>query len=60
MVVLGILVTSLLGLGLDWRWISAICAIDPLIFLVAMIFMPESPYYLVKKGTIFKLSHKLN
>lgn len=50
MVVTGILITSLFGLGLDWRWISAISAIDPLIFLIAMILVPESPYYLLKKG----------
>lgn len=53
MVVTGILITSLFGLGLDWRWISAISAIDPLVFLVAMIFVPETPYYLIKKGITF-------
>ena len=51
MLATGILITSLFGLGLDWRWISAISALDPLIFLIAMILVPESPYYLLKKGT---------
>ena len=54
MVVTGILVTSLFGLGLDWRLISAISAVFPVIFLLCMIYIPESPYYLVKKGQFLK------
>jgi SP family facilitated glucose transporter-like MFS transporter 8 len=50
MVCTGILVVSLFGLGLHWRWISAISAIFPLIFLAAVMYVPESPYFLVKKG----------
>ncbi len=50
MITTGILVTSLFGLGLDWRLISAISALFPVIFLLCMIYVPESPYYLVKKG----------
>lgn len=50
MVVLGILVVSLFGLGLDWRLISAIEAVFPFIFLVSVLYIPESPYYSVKKG----------
>lgn len=47
---LGILFTSLLGLGLDWRWMSAVLAIFPLISVIAMILVPESPYYSLKNG----------
>ncbi|XP_046650285.1 solute carrier family 2, facilitated glucose transporter member 8-like [Daphnia pulicaria] len=50
MVVLGILVVSLFGLGLDWRYISAIEAVFPVILLLSMIYIPESPYYLTKKA----------
>ena len=53
MVVLGILVVSLFGLGLDWRLISAIEAVFPVILVLSMIYVPESPYYLVKKGSAF-------
>jgi hypothetical protein len=53
MVVLGILVVSLFGLGLDWRLISAIEAVFPVILVLSMIYVPESPYYLVKKGSTF-------
>ncbi|XP_046640468.1 facilitated trehalose transporter Tret1-like isoform X2 [Daphnia pulicaria] len=43
----GILVTSLMG-WLNWRLISAISAIFPVILFAAMFFAPESPYYLIK------------
>ena len=45
----GILVTSLLG-WLNWRVISGISAFDPFVLLVAMFFVPESPYHLIKIG----------
>ncbi|XP_046452128.1 facilitated trehalose transporter Tret1-2 homolog [Daphnia pulex] len=47
----GILATSLLG-WLDWRWISAICTIFPVVVLVGVIFVPDSPYFLVKQGRL--------
>ena len=50
MITTGILVTSLFGLGMDWRLISAVSTVFPLIFLLSMMYVPESPYYLVKKG----------
>lgn len=59
MVVLGILITSLFGLGLDWRLISAIMAVFPVISILSMIYVPESPYYLVKKGISLVFSHKI-
>ena len=58
--VFGIFVTSLMGLGLmdsqsgfTWRWISVVCAVVPIIFLLSMLFVPESPFYLMKKGENF-------
>lgn len=50
---LGILFTSLLGLGLDWRWISGLCAITPLVLFTILYTVPESPYFLVKNGELF-------
>lgn len=50
---LGILFTSLLGLGLDWRWISGLCAITPLVLFTILYPVPESPYFLVKNGELF-------
>ena len=52
-IVVGIFSCSVLGLnelGLTWRWISIICGIVPLLFLICVIFVPETPYYLLKKG----------
>lgn len=46
----GILFTSCLGIGLYWRWITVICGAFSIVFFVAMLFVPESPYYLAKKG----------
>ena len=51
----GILVTSCMGLWFDWRWLSAICAIRPLILLVGLSFTPESPYFLIKTGQLNSL-----
>ena len=51
--VIGFLLCSVLGLeglGLSWRWITIICTTAPILFLVSVIFVPESPYYLLKKG----------
>ena len=48
----GILFTSCLGIGLYWRWISVICGSFSLIFFVAVLFVPESPYYLAKKSQL--------
>ena len=46
----GLLVTSLLGLCMHWRWLSVVCTIQPIIFLLGLVFIPESPYFLIKKG----------
>ncbi len=46
----GVLVTSVMGLWMHWRWLSVICTIKPIIFIVGMICVPESPYFLMRKG----------
>ena len=58
-IVIGIWLSTVIGVGLDnrmtedWRWISIICAFIPLFLAVAMVFVPESPYWLLKKGLHF-------
>ena len=51
---LGILFTQVLGLGLDWRFISGGCAITPLVLFAILYFVPESPYFLVKNSAYYK------
>lgn len=43
--------TSSFWLGLDaWRWMYLMQAVPAAIFLIALLFIPESPRYLVSKG----------
>ena len=57
-VVMGVWFLSAIGVGLDqrssqeWRSISLICAFVPLFMAVAMALVPETPYWLLKKGRI--------
>jgi len=48
--VCGILFTYVVGAFVSWVWLSMISATIPIIFVCCMIFMPESPTYLVAKG----------
>ncbi|OXA62848.1 facilitated trehalose transporter Tret1-2 homolog [Folsomia candida] len=50
MVVLGILFVNTVGSFADWQWLSLICGFVPLVFLISMIFVQESPRYLLMKG----------
>jgi len=59
MVVTGILFVNVLGSFVSWQWLSLICGFVPLIFLVAMIFVPESPRYLLTKGKTAEASQAL-
>lgn len=45
----GILLVYVIGAYIDWRTLSGICAIPPILLLVGMMFLPESPTYLMKK-----------
>ncbi len=58
MVCFGLVVSSLLGLGLDWRWISTALAVPSLLLLISMIYLPETPYFLLKKGNAHILTQK--
>lgn len=45
----GILLVYLIGAYADWRVLSGLCAIPPVLLLIGMIFLPESPAFLMKK-----------
>lgn len=40
------------GAFLTWQWLSLVCGFVPLVFIVFMIFMPESPWYTLVQGQI--------
>lgn len=48
----GLLVTSLMGLNMNWRSISAVCTVEPILFFISLLLVPESPYFLVKHGQL--------
>lgn len=49
-IALGIILATLLGSYLDIKLYSIICGCIPLLFGIIFVFMPESPFYLLKKG----------
>ena len=56
--VTGVLLTSILA-WLPWRLITGILIIPPLLFFVAMYFMPDSPYSLMKTNRIVDAQRSL-
>ena len=56
--VTGVLLTSILA-WLPWRLITGILIIPPLLFFVAMYFVPESPYFLMKTNRIVDAQRSL-
>ena len=44
---LGILVTYIIGAFVEWYWLSWIISVFPLVLLVGMSFMPETPVWLL-------------
>ncbi len=65
-IVIGILVTNIINYNLAdngpnaWRWMFGLGAIPAVLFLVGLIWLPESPRYLVKAGKIQKAQNVLN
>ncbi|XP_065556827.1 facilitated trehalose transporter Tret1-like isoform X2 [Artemia franciscana] len=49
LVVTGLLLGYFIGAFVTWWWLSIISAIIPLMFMIAMMFVPESPVYLILK-----------
>ncbi|KAK3853323.1 hypothetical protein Pcinc_040129 [Petrolisthes cinctipes] len=49
-VVVGNLYTVALGYYLSWHYLSLVCVIPPIVFLVSTYYLPKSPSFLVLKG----------
>ncbi|OCT67068.1 hypothetical protein XELAEV_18038350mg [Xenopus laevis] len=49
MVVTGIVGSYIAGMLLDWRWLAVLCCVPPLLMLIFMCFMPETPRYLIQQ-----------
>ncbi len=46
---LGMLCVYGMGVGLGWQWIAVICSVPPTLLTSCMVFMPESPRWLLAK-----------
>ena len=55
---LGLLTTQVLGSVLNWQWLSIVCASLNVPFLLMLIFIPESPVYLISTEQIER-AHKI-
>ena len=51
-VTIGIFLTYFIGKYIAWSWLAGQSCLYPTAMLIAMLFMPESPTWLVKKGRI--------
>jgi sugar porter (SP) family MFS transporter len=51
-VTLGILLTYLTGKYVSWAYLAVISCIYPIMLLISMTLMPETPYWLIKKARI--------
>lgn len=47
------------GVFLSWDWLALVCGFVPLLFLVLIIFMPESVRYLLTKGHVTEAKEAL-
>lgn len=65
-IVIGILVTNLVNYTLSdngpdaWRWMFGLGTVPAILFLIGVIFLPESPRWLVKAGDPAKAERVLN
>nr|XP_021209318.1 sugar transporter protein 3 isoform X2 [Bombyx mori] len=51
-IALGIIFAHILGTFISWQWTAVICALFPILNIVLLIFVPESPTWLISKGRI--------
>lgn len=51
-VITGIFVQFVLGAFLTWRNVALICTFLPILTVLALCFIPESPYWLLTKGKV--------
>ncbi|NXC50195.1 GTR8 protein, partial [Penelope pileata] len=50
MVVTGILGAYIAGMALKWHWLALLCSFPPCIMLLFMLFMPETPRFLLNQN----------
>lgn len=48
----GIMFTHVVGTFISWQWTSAICSLFPVLSVVLLLFVPESPTWLISKGRV--------
>lgn len=51
-VITGIFVQFVLGAFFTWRTVALLCVAMPLVTILALCFVPESPYWLLTKGRV--------
>lgn len=49
---IGILGAHILGTFITWQWTAAICSVFPALTVVLLLFIPESPTWLIAKGSL--------
>ncbi|KAJ0171209.1 hypothetical protein K1T71_013408 [Dendrolimus kikuchii] len=49
---IGILVVHIIGTFITWQWTAAICTVFPALTVVLLLFIPESPTWLISKGSL--------
>lgn len=65
-IVIGILITNLVNYTLSdngpeaWRWMFGLGAVPSLLFLLGVVWLPESPRWLIKEGRLEKAKAVLN
>jgi len=50
MTMLGLLFTYTMGSYLNWRSLSAVCSVVPIMVVISFYFLPRSPVFLMEKG----------
>lgn len=58
-VITGIFVTFVLGKFFAWRAVAMVCSCLPILTIIALFFVPESPYWLLTKGRINEARNSL-
>ncbi|RWS08000.1 solute carrier family 2: facilitated glucose transporter member 8-like isoform X1 [Dinothrombium tinctorium] len=51
-VTIGVLLSYIIGSFVSWSWLALTCTVYPLIMLILLCFMPETPIFLIKNGHI--------
>ncbi|CAH0403610.1 unnamed protein product [Chilo suppressalis] len=51
-IAIGILVAHLIGTFMTWQWTATICCLFPILSIVLLTLIPESPTWLIAKGEV--------